>query len=78
MSASWNHRRWMAVIACPHCREEHRVLWPHPSYPSGSTRYSIEWPRAALLVVFPAAIPWGELTSAEQDRETLTISPFPE
>lgn len=65
MSTTEKGRRWVTVVACPHCRVEHQVCWPHASFPSGSPRYSFECPQSSLRVVFAAATVWGEISDAE-------------
>jgi len=78
MSTSGSGRRWVAIVACPHCRAEHQVCWPHPSFPSGSPRYCFECPRTSLRIVFSAGGPWGELTGGEETQTLPAASPFPE
>lgn len=65
MSTTENGSRWVTVIVCPHCREEHQVCWPHASFPCGSARYSFECPQSTLRVVFAAATVWGEVSDVE-------------
>lgn len=78
MSTSGTGRRWVTIVACPHCREDHQVCWPHPSYPSGSPRYSFECPSTSLRVVFSATCPWGELVGEAPPQNAPAASPFSE
>lgn len=58
-----NHRQWLTVVSCPHCRNEHEVHWPYGSFPGGNPRYRFECPTTSMHVVFPTTVVWGKATN---------------
>lgn len=63
MSTNQEHvAGWVAVVRCPVCLDEHRVLWPHPSFPP-NRRVKIDCPSTEGEVVLPATA-WARLSDA--------------
>jgi len=71
-------RRWLTIISCPHCREEHEVHWPYGSFPGGNPRCKFECPSTTKNVVFPTATVWGQTTSEQDLASEILAEPFPE
>lgn len=58
-------RNWVTQIACPLCKENHSILWPHVSFPPPTELMTFECPKHGSSVVFPnVTAVWAEITFA--------------